>query len=112
MPLLAQRGPTEARWIIPACSPSPYSCLARQRQPLSLDSPDLRSGWLLPNLALCADADSDDDSDCEYGLLVQCYAVWKLRHSINVGRLTPLIIGSAIGVPFGILVLRWVPPPR
>jgi uncharacterized membrane protein YfcA len=47
----------------------------------------------------------------EYGLLVQCYAVWKLRHSINVGRLTPLIIGSAVGVPFGILVLRWVPPP-
>lgn len=46
-----------------------------------------------------------------YGLLVQGYAVWKLRHSINVGRLTPLIIGSAIGVPFGILVLRWVPPP-
>ena len=45
-----------------------------------------------------------------YGLLVQGYAVWKLRHSINVSRLTPLIIGSAIGVPFGILLLRWVPP--
>ena len=25
-----------------------------------------------------------------YGLLVQGYAVWKLRHSINVSRLTPL----------------------
>src|SRR6516165_2019426 len=45
-----------------------------------------------------------------YGLLVQGYAVWKLRRSINVSRLTPLIIGSAIGVPFGILLLRWVPP--
>jgi len=45
-----------------------------------------------------------------YGLLVQGYAVWKLRGSINVGRLAPLIIGSAVGVPFGILVLRWVPP--
>ena len=45
-----------------------------------------------------------------YGLLVQGYAVWKLRRSINVGRLAPLIIGSAVGVPFGILVLRWVPP--
>jgi hypothetical protein len=44
-----------------------------------------------------------------YGLLVQGYAVWKLRHSINLSRLTPLIIGSAIGVPFGILLLRWVP---
>jgi uncharacterized membrane protein YfcA len=45
-----------------------------------------------------------------YGLLVQAYAVWKLRHELNVGRLVPLIVGSAIGVPFGILVLRWLPP--
>jgi uncharacterized membrane protein YfcA len=45
-----------------------------------------------------------------YGLLVQGYAVWKLRRNINVSRLAPLIIGSAIGVPLGILVLRWVPP--
>jgi uncharacterized protein len=44
-----------------------------------------------------------------YGLLVQAYAVWKLRHNLNIGRLMPLIVGSAIGVPFGILVLRWVP---
>src|SRR3974390_1771797 len=45
-----------------------------------------------------------------YGLLVQGYAVWKLRHTINARRLTPLILGSAIGVPFDILLLRWVPP--
>jgi len=45
-----------------------------------------------------------------YGLLVQGYAVWKLRHTINIKKLTPLIIGSAIGVPIGILLLRWVPP--
>src|SRR3984893_7573237 len=45
-----------------------------------------------------------------YGMLVQGYAVWKLRHNINVSRLAPLIIGSAIGVPFGILLLRWLPP--
>src|SRR6476660_6156954 len=45
-----------------------------------------------------------------YGLVVQGYAVWKLRHGLNAGRLVPLIIGSAIGVPFGILLLRWVPP--
>ena len=45
-----------------------------------------------------------------YGLLVQGYAVWKLRRSINFGRLAPLIVGSAIGVPLGILLLRWVPP--
>jgi uncharacterized protein len=45
-----------------------------------------------------------------YGLVVQAYAVWKLRQNLNVGRLVPLIVGNAIGVPFGILVLRWVPP--
>jgi len=45
-----------------------------------------------------------------YGLLVQGYAVWKLRHSIKANRLMPLVIGSVVGVPFGILLLRWVPP--
>src|SRR4051794_9162075 len=44
-----------------------------------------------------------------YGLLVQGYAVWKLRHNLNVGRLLPLIVGSAIGIPFGILILQWIP---
>ena len=45
-----------------------------------------------------------------YGLLVQSYAVWKLRHTLKASRLVPLILGSAIGVPFGIVVLRWVSP--
>jgi uncharacterized membrane protein YfcA len=45
-----------------------------------------------------------------YGLLVQGYAVWKLRHTINASRLVPLIVGSAVGVPLGIFLLRWVPP--
>jgi uncharacterized membrane protein YfcA len=45
-----------------------------------------------------------------YGLMVQGYALWNLRHRISVSRLMPLIVGSVIGVPFGILLLRWVPP--
>jgi uncharacterized membrane protein YfcA len=45
-----------------------------------------------------------------YGLLVQGYAVWKLRHTLNAKRLIPLILGSAVGVPFGIVLLRWVSP--
>jgi uncharacterized membrane protein YfcA len=45
-----------------------------------------------------------------YALLVQGYAVWKLRDTLNATRLIPLIVGSAVGVPLGILVLRWVPP--
>ena len=45
-----------------------------------------------------------------YGLLVQSYAVWKLRRSLNFDRLMPLIVGSAVGVPLGVLMLRWIPP--
>jgi uncharacterized membrane protein YfcA len=44
-----------------------------------------------------------------YALLVQGYAVWKLRKAIAPMRLWPFIIGSAIGVPAGLAVLRWVP---
>jgi uncharacterized protein len=45
-----------------------------------------------------------------YALLVQGYAVWKLRHSINGERLVPFVVGSAIGIPGGLMVLRWVSP--
>jgi len=45
-----------------------------------------------------------------YGPLIGGYALWKLRRDLNIGRLMPLILGSAIGVPVGILVLRWLPP--
>src|ERR1700730_8525776 len=34
-----------------------------------------------------------------YGLLVQGYAVWKLRHSLRLHRLVPFIAGSAMGIP-------------
>jgi uncharacterized membrane protein YfcA len=44
-----------------------------------------------------------------YGLIVQGYAVWKLRGAINWRRLLPLLIGGQIGVPIGIEALRLVP---
>src|SRR5262249_61536172 len=40
-------------------------------------------------------------------VLVQGYAVWKLRHALNLRRLAPLILGSAVGSPGGIAVLCW-----
>jgi len=43
-----------------------------------------------------------------YALLVQGYAVWKLRQSLDSARLMPLIVGSAVGIPGGIMILRWV----
>jgi uncharacterized membrane protein YfcA len=45
-----------------------------------------------------------------YALLVQGYAVWKLRHRLDARRLAPLVIGSALGVPIGVALLAWVPP--
>lgn len=45
-----------------------------------------------------------------YALLVQGYAVWKLRKSIKIKRLLPFIAGSAAGIPFGIFILQWAAP--
>ena len=42
-----------------------------------------------------------------YALLVQGYAVWQLRRAINVRRLIPFIVGSAVGIPAGLVVLSW-----
>jgi uncharacterized protein len=46
-----------------------------------------------------------------YGLIVQGYAVWKLRHALDWRRLLPLVIGGQIGIPVGIELLRWLPAP-
>jgi uncharacterized membrane protein YfcA len=45
-----------------------------------------------------------------YALLIQGYAVWKLRHSINLHRLAPFIVGSAFGIPAGVAALRSISP--
>jgi uncharacterized membrane protein YfcA len=45
-----------------------------------------------------------------YVLLVQGYAVWRLRRSIDLHRLAPFILGSAVGIPAGIAALRWISP--
>ncbi|MHB1359404.1 MAG: sulfite exporter TauE/SafE family protein [Rhodocyclaceae bacterium] len=45
-----------------------------------------------------------------YALLVQGYAVWKLKQALNIGRLIPFIVGSAVGIPVGVIVLKWASP--
>jgi uncharacterized membrane protein YfcA len=45
-----------------------------------------------------------------YGLIVQGYGFWKLRHAFHWGRLWPFIIGGAPGVAIGVYVLRWANP--
>jgi uncharacterized membrane protein YfcA len=45
-----------------------------------------------------------------FGLIVQGYSVWKLRHALDWKKLWPFIIGAAIGVPAGVAVLTWANP--
>ena len=40
-----------------------------------------------------------------YGLLVQGYGIWKLRHALSWRRVMPFIIGGAVGVPIGSVLL-------
>lgn len=42
-----------------------------------------------------------------YGLLTQGYAIWKLRHALSWRRVTPFVIGGAIGVPIGAMLLGY-----
>jgi uncharacterized membrane protein YfcA len=45
-----------------------------------------------------------------FGLLVQGYSVWKLRGALDWRRLWPFVIGAAIGVPAGVVLLTWWQP--
>jgi uncharacterized membrane protein YfcA len=45
-----------------------------------------------------------------FGLIVQGYSVWKLRHALDWKKLWPFIVGAAIGVPAGVAVLTWANP--
>ena len=45
-----------------------------------------------------------------HALLVQGYAVWKLRRLLDWHRLMPFILGSALGIPLGVAALRWASP--
>ena len=45
-----------------------------------------------------------------YGLLVQGYGAWKMRHAISWPRIWPFLAGGALGVPIGAFVLRFANP--
>ena len=44
-----------------------------------------------------------------FGLIVQGYSVWKLRHALKPSRLLPFLLGGAIGLPAGVALLRFLP---
>ncbi len=45
-----------------------------------------------------------------YGLLVQTYSIWKLRHALNWRTVAPFIAGGVIGVPLGAALLTFTNP--
>ena len=45
-----------------------------------------------------------------YGLLVQGYGAWKMRHAVNWRRIGPFLLGGVPGIAAGVAVLRWVSP--
>src|ERR1700752_5444216 len=45
-----------------------------------------------------------------YGLLTQGYGIAKLRHEWSWQSIWPLIVGTAIGIPIGVMLLTQIDP--
>jgi uncharacterized membrane protein YfcA len=45
-----------------------------------------------------------------YGLFVQAHGVWTFRRAMDLRRVIPLVVGGALGVPLGILLLSHLDP--
>ena len=45
-----------------------------------------------------------------YGLIVQGYGFWKMRHAFDWSRFWPYVVGSAPGIAIGVHVLRLANP--
>jgi uncharacterized membrane protein YfcA len=45
-----------------------------------------------------------------FGLIVQGFAVWKLRRALDLRRLWPFLAGGALGVPLGVALLEVARP--
>ena len=45
-----------------------------------------------------------------YGIFTQGYGIWKLRHALSWRKAMPFIVGSALGVPVGTMLLTTINP--
>jgi uncharacterized membrane protein YfcA len=43
-----------------------------------------------------------------YGILVQSYSIWKLRHALNWRAIAPFVAGGTVGVPIGAMLLTYI----
>ena len=45
-----------------------------------------------------------------YALLAQTFTIWKLRHAMSWRKVMPFVIGGAVGVPIGTMLLAYTNP--
>ncbi len=45
-----------------------------------------------------------------YGILIQTYSIWKIRHALSLRTLAPFIGGGLFGVPLGAALLGYISP--
>lgn len=45
-----------------------------------------------------------------FAILIQGATLWKLRKAVQFSRLVPFLVGGAVGIPLGALILRWSTP--
>src|SRR5450631_3904796 len=45
-----------------------------------------------------------------YGLLTQGYGILKLRQTLNWQNIWPLMLGTTIGIPIGVILLTYINP--
>src|SRR3981081_1937177 len=45
-----------------------------------------------------------------YGLLTQGYGILKLRQALNLKNIWPLVLGTTIGIPIGVILLNHINP--
>jgi uncharacterized membrane protein YfcA len=45
-----------------------------------------------------------------FGVWTQAYAIWRLRRSLGWRNVAPFILGGALGVPLGAMLLAHIPP--
>ena len=45
-----------------------------------------------------------------YSVLTQSYGIWKLRRALSWRRVAPFILGGAVGVPIGSILLTYIDP--
>lgn len=45
-----------------------------------------------------------------YGLLTQGYGILKLRQALNWHAIWPLVLGTTIGIPIGVILLNYIDP--